>query len=105
MGRGYRLARRDLLRNPAISRKGPELREGTMKLQGQAALVTGAGSGIGADVARHLVKAGAKVAVLDVNMEGAQAVALQQDGAVVIAGYTRFRPTDVSFLVARYLGR
>jgi NAD(P)-dependent dehydrogenase (short-subunit alcohol dehydrogenase family) len=83
MGRGYRLARRDLLRNPAISRKGPELREGTMKLQGQAALVTGAGSGIGADVARHLAKAGAKVAVLDVNMEGAQAVAGEIGGLAV----------------------
>ena len=38
-----------------------------MEIKGQAAIVTGAGSGIGADMARHLAKAGAKVAVLDVN--------------------------------------
>ena len=43
-----------------------------MEIKGQSAIVTGAGSGIGADVARHLAKAGAKVAVLDVNMAGAR---------------------------------
>ena len=46
-----------------------------MEIKGQAAIVTGAGSGIGADVARHLAKAGAKVAVLDLNKTGAEAVA------------------------------
>lgn len=54
-----------------------------MKLQGQAALVTGGGSGIGADVARHLAKAGAKVSVLDVNMAGAEAVAKEIGGLAV----------------------
>jgi NAD(P)-dependent dehydrogenase (short-subunit alcohol dehydrogenase family) len=51
-----------------------------MDIKGQAALVTGAGSGIGADVARHLAKAGAKVAVLDVNKEAAEAVAKEIGG-------------------------
>ena len=51
-----------------------------MKIEGQAAIVTGAGSGIGADMARHLAKAGARVAVLDVNREGAEAVAREIDG-------------------------
>jgi NAD(P)-dependent dehydrogenase (short-subunit alcohol dehydrogenase family) len=54
-----------------------------MKLQGEAALVTGAGSGIGADVARALAEAGAKVAVLDVNMAGAEAVAREIGGLAV----------------------
>jgi NAD(P)-dependent dehydrogenase (short-subunit alcohol dehydrogenase family) len=54
-----------------------------MKLRGEAALVTGAGSGIGADVARHLAQAGAKVAVLDVNMAGAEAVAKEIGGLAV----------------------
>jgi NAD(P)-dependent dehydrogenase (short-subunit alcohol dehydrogenase family) len=54
-----------------------------MKLQGQAALVTGAGSGIGAEVARALAAAGAKVAVLDVNMDGAAAVAKEIGGLAV----------------------
>ena len=51
-----------------------------MKIEGQAAIVTGAGSGIGADMARHLAKAGARVAVLDVNREGAETVAREIDG-------------------------
>ena len=51
-----------------------------MQIDGQAAIVTGAGSGIGADVARHLARAGAKVAVLDLNMAGAEAVATEIGG-------------------------
>ncbi|HSW06169.1 SDR family NAD(P)-dependent oxidoreductase [Aquabacterium sp.] len=46
-----------------------------MKIQGQAALVTGGGSGLGEAVARALAAQGAKVAILDVNAEGAQRVA------------------------------
>ena len=51
-----------------------------MEIKGEAAIVTGGGSGIGADVARHLAKAGAKVAVLDLNREGAEAVAKEIGG-------------------------
>jgi len=51
-----------------------------MEIKGEAAIVTGGGSGIGADVARHLAKAGAKVTVLDVNREGAEAVAKEIGG-------------------------
>jgi NAD(P)-dependent dehydrogenase (short-subunit alcohol dehydrogenase family) len=54
-----------------------------MDIKGQAALVTGAGSGIGADVARHLAKAGASVAVLDLNEEGAAAVAKEIGGLAI----------------------
>jgi NAD(P)-dependent dehydrogenase (short-subunit alcohol dehydrogenase family) len=54
-----------------------------MEIKGQAALVTGGGSGIGADVARHLAEAGAKVAVLDVNKTGAEAVAKEIGGVAV----------------------
>ncbi|MBI5258012.1 MAG: SDR family NAD(P)-dependent oxidoreductase [Burkholderiales bacterium] len=46
-----------------------------MNIQGQAALVTGGGSGLGEAVARALAAQGAKVAVLDINAEGAQRVA------------------------------
>jgi len=51
-----------------------------MKIQGQAAIVTGGGSGLGEAVARALAAAGAKVAVLDVNAEGAQRVAADIGG-------------------------
>ena len=46
-----------------------------MKIQGQAALVTGAGSGLGEATARELARLGAKVAVLDVNLDNARRVA------------------------------
>lgn len=46
-----------------------------MKLHGQAALVTGGASGLGAETARHLAQAGAHVAVLDINLDLARAVA------------------------------
>jgi NAD(P)-dependent dehydrogenase (short-subunit alcohol dehydrogenase family) len=46
-----------------------------MKIQGQAALVTGGGSGLGEAVARELARGGAKVAVLDVHEANAQRVA------------------------------
>ena len=51
-----------------------------MQVATQSALVAGGGSGIGATVARHLGRLGAKVAVLDVNLDGAKATA-QQIGA------------------------
>jgi NAD(P)-dependent dehydrogenase (short-subunit alcohol dehydrogenase family) len=46
-----------------------------MKIEGQAALVTGGGSGLGEAVARELARGGAKVAIIDVNAAGAQRVA------------------------------
>jgi len=51
-----------------------------MRISGQSALVAGAGSGIGAAVAKHLAGLGAKVAVLDVNLDGAKATAEQIGG-------------------------
>jgi NAD(P)-dependent dehydrogenase (short-subunit alcohol dehydrogenase family) len=52
-----------------------------MQIATQSALVAGGGSGIGAAVARHLAGQGAKVAVLDVNLDGAKATA-QEIGAL-----------------------
>lgn len=46
-----------------------------MQIQGQAAIVTGGGSGLGEAVARELARQGARVAVLDINAEGAHRVA------------------------------
>jgi NAD(P)-dependent dehydrogenase (short-subunit alcohol dehydrogenase family) len=45
-----------------------------MKIQGQVALVTGGGSGLGEATARELARLGAKVAVLDVNLANAERV-------------------------------
>ncbi|MDO9438714.1 SDR family NAD(P)-dependent oxidoreductase [Hydrogenophaga sp.] len=46
-----------------------------MNIQGHAALVTGGGSGLGEATARELARLGAKVAVLDVNLDNAKRVA------------------------------
>ena len=51
-----------------------------MNIQGHAALVTGGASGLGEATARELAKLGAKVAVLDVNLEMAQKVAADIGG-------------------------
>ena len=44
-------------------------------IQGKVAVVTGAASGIGKEIAHTLAKAGAKIAIADLNLDGAQAVA------------------------------
>ena len=51
-----------------------------MKLSGHGAIVTGGGSGLGAETARHLAKAGAKVCVLDLDGDKAAAVATEVGG-------------------------
>ena len=54
-----------------------------MNIQGHAALVTGGGSGLGEATARELARLGAKVAVLDVNIENAQRVAAEIGGMAI----------------------
>ena len=54
-----------------------------MDINGLAAIVTGGGSGLGAETARQLAAKGAKVALFDVNMDGANAVA-QEIGGIAI---------------------
>ncbi len=51
-----------------------------MDIKGLSVIVTGGGSGMGAETARHLAKAGAKVAVLDLNKANADAVAKEIGG-------------------------
>ena len=51
-----------------------------MDIQGQAAIVTGGASGLGAATARALAAAGAKVAVLDLNEQAAVNVAAEIGG-------------------------
>lgn len=56
-----------------------------MKIEGKAALVTGGGSGLGEATARELARLGAKVAVLDLNLENAQKVARDIGGIAIQA--------------------
>ncbi len=56
-----------------------------MKIEGKAALVTGGGSGLGEATARELARLGAKVAVLDLNLENARKVADDIGGIAIQA--------------------
>lgn len=54
-----------------------------MRLQDKTALITGAASGFGREIARRFAKEGAKVAVVDLNGEGAKAVAKEIGKAAI----------------------
>jgi NAD(P)-dependent dehydrogenase (short-subunit alcohol dehydrogenase family) len=56
-----------------------------MNIEGQAALVSGGGSGLGEAVARELARLGARVAVIDVNAQGAHRVASDIGGVAQVA--------------------
>lgn len=55
-----------------------------MLVSGMSAVITGGGSGMGAETAKALTQAGAKVALLDINKEGMAEVAAQT-GALPVA--------------------
>lgn len=76
-----------------------------MKLQDKVAIVTGAASGFGAEIARQYVQEGACVAVADINTAGAQAVAgaLGERALAVTCDVTR--RADIDALVAATVAR
>lgn len=72
-----------------------------MKLTGTAALVTGGASGLGAETARHLARAGAKVALLDRNEQLAQEVADEIGGLAVACDVTDAASAEAAVARAR----
>lgn len=72
-----------------------------MDVKGHAALVTGGGSGMGAETARWLAKAGAKVAVLDVDADSAKQVAEEIGGLAVDCDVTRADSAEAAVAQAR----
>lgn len=61
------------------------LHDAAGRLAGRVALVTGAGSGIGAATARHLARAGASVCAVDLDQEAADRIAAEVGGLAVRA--------------------
>ena len=55
-----------------------------MRLENRTVLVTGGASGIGAATCRRLAAEGARVAVCDVNLDGARKVAAEVDGEAIL---------------------
>jgi NAD(P)-dependent dehydrogenase (short-subunit alcohol dehydrogenase family) len=72
-----------------------------MQLKGEAALVTGGGSGLGAATARALAKSGAKVAVLDINEENAQKIAAEIGGVAVACDVADAKSGEAAVAKAR----
>jgi len=63
------------------------------KLQGKVALVTGGASGIGRAVVEELAREGASVAIVDLDVEGAQATV---DAVMAVGGQAAFFPANLT---------
>jgi NAD(P)-dependent dehydrogenase (short-subunit alcohol dehydrogenase family) len=72
-----------------------------MNPQGQAALVTGGGSGLGAATATRLAARGARVALLDVNLDAVKAVAVKIGGVAIACDVTQADATAAAIGEAR----
>ena len=70
-----------------------------MRLQGKTAIVTGAGGGFGAGIARRFAGEGARVVVADINLEAAQALARSLGESAFAIGGDVSRSADVSAMV------
>ena len=74
-----------------------------MDVNGLSALVTGAGSGLGAATARALAKAGAKVALLDINLTASVKVAGEIGGVAIRCDVSDGLNVEAAFQDARHL--
>ncbi len=74
-----------------------------MRLASKVAIVTGAASGFGAEIARVFAREGAKVAVLDINGEGAAAIAREIGPAAIAIPANVTKRADLDAAVAKTL--
>src|SRR5207249_10419435 len=72
-----------------------------MDIKGHAAVVTGGASGLGAATASELARAGAKVTVMDVNLDGARALANKIGGHAVACDVTNAEQSSAALKDAR----
>jgi 3-oxoacyl-[acyl-carrier protein] reductase len=76
-----------------------------MRLKDQVAIVTGAASGFGAEIARQYVAQGARVAVADINGPGAVAVAAALGDAAIAVTCDVTQRADIDALVKATIDR
>lgn len=72
-----------------------------MDVQGHAAIVTGGASGLGAATAKALAANGAKVAIFDLNMEAAQAMADEIGGIAISCDVSNAESAEAAVAAAR----
>jgi len=72
-----------------------------MELKGHGAIVTGGGSGLGAATARELARAGARVGIIDLRKEEAEAVAREVGGALAVADVADAAALEAAYEVLR----
>src|SRR6266849_8303709 len=72
-----------------------------MQLEGQAAIVSGGGSGLGRATAQALAAAGVKITVLDINEAAADEAARETGGLAIGADVADAKSVETAFAAAR----
>jgi NAD(P)-dependent dehydrogenase (short-subunit alcohol dehydrogenase family) len=72
-----------------------------MQIQNQSAIVTGGASGLGAEVVRQLAKAGARVAIFDVNLTAARKLAEEVGGLAAECDITSTASVQTAIDIAK----
>ena len=76
-----------------------------MRLNGKIAIVTGAASGFGAEIARVYAKEGARVVIADINEQGAKEVAAQIGDAAIAVRCDVSQRVDIDEVVSQALAK
>jgi NAD(P)-dependent dehydrogenase (short-subunit alcohol dehydrogenase family) len=72
-----------------------------MDVKGHSAIVTGGGSGLGEATAKMLAAKGAKVAIFDLNLKGAERVAKETGGAAIECNVADVASVEKAFAASR----